>query len=216
MGAVNGRNGRSAGGRGEEAANPRLGEGLNDLADRIALTPKAYRTAMSRMLTPTKAGSGRGCWCCSTILVDEGGGRSGLGLLSLDNNDRTARQHSRGLCSRYGVDNSDIVHWNVVPFPIAGVKNGGSIPAERQRAARWTREVVELLPNLEIVLLLGAAARDGWKRAAVREPGLYVVPGKIPHLVQCAASIPVTAARYSRRRSRWSPGLLAHRAVDQC
>ena len=45
---------------------------------------------------------------------------------------------------------------------------------------RWTREFVALCPKVEIVLLLGAAARDGWERAGI-DNGLYVVPGKIPH-----------------------------------
>lgn len=71
--------------------------------------------------------------------------------------------------------------WNVVPFPVAGIKNGGSSPAERSRAARWTREAIDLLPNVEIVLLLGTAARDGWRRAAVDRDGIYVPSGNIPH-----------------------------------
>lgn len=105
---------------------------------------------------------------------------TGSGLLSLDNNDRTAR-NCREAYARHGVDWKDVVHWNVVPFPVAGTKNGGSTPGERARSAAWTREVVELLPNLEIVLLLGAAARDGWKRASIVAPNIYVLPGNIPH-----------------------------------
>lgn len=64
--------------------------------------------------------------------------------------------------------------------PGGGVRNGGSTAAERARAVRWTRQVVELCPNLEQVLLLGAAARDGWARAGIGRD-LYVLPGKIPH-----------------------------------
>lgn len=105
---------------------------------------------------------------------------TGSGLLSLDNDDRTAR-NCREAYARHGIDWADVVHWNVVPFPVAGVKNGGSTPAERARAVRWTREVVDLLPSLEIVLLLGAAARDGWKRAGVDKDGLYVPEGNVPH-----------------------------------
>ena len=104
---------------------------------------------------------------------------TGSGLLSLDNNDRTAR-NCREAYARAGISWSDVVHWNVVPFPVSGVKNGGSTPAERARAAQWTREFVALCPNLEIVLLLGVAARDGWERAGI-ERDLYVVPGNIPH-----------------------------------
>ncbi|MFF8703604.1 hypothetical protein ACH4NS_37285 [Streptomyces mutabilis] len=104
---------------------------------------------------------------------------TGSGLLSLDNNDRTAR-NCREAYARAGISWSDVVHWNVVPFPVSGVKNGGSTPAERARSAQWTREFVALCPNLEIVLLLGVAARDGWERAGI-ERDVYVVPGNIPH-----------------------------------
>ncbi|WP_168702511.1 uracil-DNA glycosylase [Gordonia paraffinivorans] len=105
---------------------------------------------------------------------------TGSGLLSLDNEDRPAR-NCRDAYARHGADWKDVVHWNVVPFPVAGVKNGGSTPVKRAHAVRWTREMVGRLPNLEIVLLLGAAARDGWKRAAIARPGLYAPGGKIPH-----------------------------------
>lgn len=71
-----------------------------------------------------------------------------------------------------------------MPFRVAGVKNCGSTIAERKRAVPWTREVVTLLQDLEIVLLLGGAARDGWKRAAIDRSNLYVVPGSIPHCSQ--------------------------------
>ncbi len=104
---------------------------------------------------------------------------TGSGLLSLDNNDRTAR-NCREAYARHGVPWSQVVHWNVVPFPVEGEKNGGSTAAERARAVRWTREFVSLCPNLEQVLLLGAAARDGWARAGI-DRDLYVVPGKVPH-----------------------------------
>lgn len=100
--------------------------------------------------------------------------------MSLDNDDRTAR-NCREAYQRHGVQISDVVHWNVVPFPVAGVKNGGSTPAERVRGERWTREIVAMLPQLEIVLLLGAAARDGWQRADITRDGLYVPAGNIPH-----------------------------------
>lgn len=104
---------------------------------------------------------------------------TGSGLLSLDNNDRTAR-NCREAYERHGVSHADVVHWNVVPFPVAGIKNGGSTPAERARSVQWTKAFVELCPRIEIVLLLGAAARDGWARSEI-DRDLYVVPGKIPH-----------------------------------
>lgn len=104
---------------------------------------------------------------------------TGSGMLSLDNNDRTAR-NCREAYARHGISWSEVVHRNVVPFPVAGIKNGGSTTAERTRAVRWTREFVDRCPDLDTVLLLGAAARDGWSRAGIARD-LDVLPGKIPH-----------------------------------
>jgi len=152
---------------------------LNDLADRIA-DAEGLPHGHVPYVDPDQSG----IKARMLVLLDNPSTKAeagtGSGLLSLDNNDRTAR-NVREAYARHGVRHNDVVHWNVAPFPVVGVKNGGSTPAERQRAAQWTREVVALLPNVEIVLLLGAAARDGWKRAAVGRPDVYVVPGNIPH-----------------------------------
>ncbi|MCZ4552246.1 uracil-DNA glycosylase [Gordonia rubripertincta] len=104
---------------------------------------------------------------------------TGSGLLSLDNSHRTAR-NCREAYARHKVSWSDVVHWTVVPFPVAGAKDGGSTPAERSQAAQWTEQFVDLCPRVEFVLLLGGAARDGWDRATI-DRDLVVLPGMIPH-----------------------------------
>ncbi|MFE3759447.1 uracil-DNA glycosylase [Nocardia tengchongensis] len=106
---------------------------------------------------------------------------TGSGLLSLDNNDWTAR-NCREAYARHRVNWTDIVHWNVCPFPTSNAKNSSSSLDERRRGAQWTRRLVELLPHLEIVLPLGKAARDGWQLAAIKREGLYTFEGReIPH-----------------------------------
>ncbi|MDN4506627.1 hypothetical protein [Dietzia maris] len=104
---------------------------------------------------------------------------TGSGLLSLENNDGSAR-----FCAEryndFGLAPGRVVHWNVAPAPIAGVKNGQSSPAERVRGARWLHELLELLPNLRVVLLMGDNARDGWKRSGLT-PGGIVIPVAVPH-----------------------------------
>jgi hypothetical protein len=106
---------------------------------------------------------------------------TGSGLLSLDNNDWTAR-NCREAYARHGVDWKDVVHWNVCPFPTMSKKNGQSLDSERSRGAQWTRRLVQLLPDLEIVLPLGDAARDGWRRSGINREDLYTFAGReIPH-----------------------------------
>lgn len=151
---------------------------LNDLADRIAESMNLPHGHVP-YVDPDQGGIDARV----LVLLDNPSTKveagTGSGLLSLDNDDRTAR-NCREAYARHGVPWSQVVHWNVVPFPVAGVRNGGSTAAERARAVRWTRQVVELCPNLEQVLLLGAAARDGWARAGIGRD-LYVLPGTIPH-----------------------------------
>ncbi|MEU1209936.1 uracil-DNA glycosylase [Nocardia sp. NPDC005825] len=151
---------------------------LNTLADRIA-DAEGLPHGHVPYVDPDQGGIGARV----LVLLDNPSTKAesgtGSGLLSLDNNDRTAR-NCREAYARHRIGWSQVVHWNVVPFPVAGAKNGGSTLAERARAVPWTRAFVELCPNLEMVLLLGAAARDGWERAGIRRD-LYVLPGKIPH-----------------------------------
>lgn len=151
---------------------------LNDLADRIA-----DAEGLPHGHVPYADPDLGGIEARMLVLLDNPSTKAeagnGSGLLSLDNNDWTAR-NCREAYARHGVKCKDVVHWNVVPFPVSK-KNGGSTPAERERGARWTREIVDLLTDLEIVLLLGAAARDGWKRAAITRAHIFVPPGNIPH-----------------------------------
>lgn len=103
---------------------------------------------------------------------------SGSGLLSLDNNDRTAR-NLRQAYLHHSIAWGDVVLWNAVPFPAAG-KNGGPTAAERQQDAPRITEFVSRCPHLEIVLLLCRAAADGWRTAGVTTD-LTLVPGPVPH-----------------------------------
>lgn len=125
---------------------------------------------------------------------------TGSGLLSLDNNDRTAR-NCREAYARHGVSWQDVVHWNVAPAPVVN-KNGHSSAGERNRGVRWTREVVALLDNLEIVLLLGNSA--GTAGAA---PASSVRTSMSPtecRIARCRGSTETVDALASRLQSRTS------------
>lgn len=104
---------------------------------------------------------------------------TGSGLLSLENDDWTAR-NCAAFYNDLGLGPEVLIHWNVAPAPIAGEKNSGSSPAERERGAVWLREIVALLPDLEVVLLMGDHARDGWKRSGLKLPHLHI-PEDVPH-----------------------------------
>ncbi|MFD5177861.1 uracil-DNA glycosylase [Nocardia sp. NPDC058379] len=153
---------------------------INALSDKIALAE-----GLEQGVVPYVDPDMGGIRARALVLLDnpstmaESG--TGSGLLSLDNNDWTAR-NCREAYAVYGVEWHDVVHWNVCPFPTSNIKNGRSKAGERHRAVRWTRELVALLPRLEIVLPLGGSARDGWRRADQRPIGVYDFAGReIPH-----------------------------------
>lgn len=104
---------------------------------------------------------------------------TGSGLLSLENDDPTAR-HCAEVYNDFGLRPGRVVHWNVAPAPIAGPKNGKSSGPERDRGAVWLRELLEMLPNLRVILLMGAMARDGWKKSGLAPDGI-VIPVDVPH-----------------------------------
>lgn len=150
---------------------------LNELADHIA-----DQRGLPRSHIPYIDPDCGGINARALVLLDnpstnaEAG--TGSGLLSLDNNDRTAR-NLREAYERHGVSWADVVPWNVVPFPVAG-KNGGSTATERRDGAPWMEPFLNRCPNIEIVLLLGRSAEDGWRRANASKE-LAIVPGPVPH-----------------------------------
>jgi hypothetical protein len=151
---------------------------LNDLADEIA-DAKGFPPGQVPYVDPDSGGIHARVMVMLDNPSTKAEAGTGSGLLSTDNNDRTAR-NLREAYARHGVSLKDVVPWNAVPFPIAGVKNGGSTPAERREGALWVREFVLRCQNLKYVLLLGASARDGWARTGLEKPK-SVVSGHVPH-----------------------------------
>jgi hypothetical protein len=149
---------------------------LVDLADRIAeaegLPPGAV---------PYPDPEFGGIHARALFLLDSPGPRAkletgGSGLLSIDNDDPSAaRAHTAYRTFR--IDRGLCLHWNVCPFPTAKDQSSTS---ERTRAARYTRELLALLPRLELVTLHGRAAEDGWRRADIRRNDLVVLDGPHP------------------------------------
>lgn len=86
---------------------------------------------------------------------------AGSGFISVDNDDETAAFVWR---CRAAADLSDgALHWNIVPWYLgdASVKPNA---AELAQGGADLREMLTLLPYLEVVVLCGAYARNGWRR----------------------------------------------------
>ena len=151
---------------------------INALADRVA-----DAEGIARGLVPYVDPQMGGIEATVLALLDNPSTKAeagtGSGLLSLENNDGTARFCAEKY-NAFGLTPGEVVHWNVAPAPIAGPKNTSSMPAERVRGARWLHELLELLPNLRVILLMGDNARDGWKRSGLTPDGV-VIPPAVPH-----------------------------------
>ncbi|WP_433802958.1 uracil-DNA glycosylase family protein [Actinomycetospora sp. CA-084318] len=110
------------------------------------------------------------------VLSHPGAAAPDTRFLSLGNPDSSAwlcLQH----CVRVGLPLDTITHWNAVPFPIAGKTPSGT---EKRQGAPWLRRLVDLLPDLEVVCLLGAPARDAWPLAFPTTSPCRVVEGPSP------------------------------------
>ena len=151
---------------------------INELADRVA-----DAEGIARGLVPYVDPQLGGIDATVLALLDNPSTKAeagtGSGLLSLENDDGTAH-YCAGCYNDFGLTPWQVVHWNVAPAPIAGVKNRGSSGSERARGARWLHELLDLLPNLRVILLMGDNARAGWKRSGLAPTG-PIVPAAVPH-----------------------------------
>lgn len=94
--------------------------------------------------------------------------KAGSGIISGDNNDFTAK-HCWQAREAAGLTYRQVVHWNTVPWYV-GSANKIASPgvAEIERALPLLHQVIELLPRLEVVVLMGRKAQDGWARYSRR------------------------------------------------
>jgi uracil-DNA glycosylase len=88
---------------------------------------------------------------------------TGSGFVSPDNDDVTAHNLALAL-HEAGLDRSDVLVWNIVPWFIgtdAAVRAARS--ADVFEARPWLDEVLALLPQLRVVVTLGRNAERGWQ-----------------------------------------------------
>jgi uracil-DNA glycosylase len=107
-----------------------------------------------------------------TVLQDPGPGTQdqiGSGFLCIENNDPTAINLDN-IFKQHRIAVNDLLPWNSYPWYI----NSQKPPNVDQRRAgtKPLKIVVDLLPRLRVVVLLGVYAHDSWKRLETAYPGL--------------------------------------------
>lgn len=121
----------------------------------------------------------------------------GSRLISRDNNDPTAANTSLTM-DRAGLDYVDVVPWNVVPWwvadpdlAVAGTPR--TLTAESRLASPYLAQLLDLLPDIERILLVGREAQKAWRRA---DPDVRrgIVVDACPHTSPLAYNHPAQRA----------------------
>jgi hypothetical protein len=90
---------------------------------------------------------------------------TGSGFLCIENDDPTAERQLQSF-SEVGIAPADITPWNAYPWYI----NAAPKSAQLDAGVAPLLAVLELMPDVRVVFLQGAHARDGWARLATRHP----------------------------------------------
>lgn len=101
------------------------------------------------------------------FLLEAPGGKA-VNFVSMNNPDPTAKQMHDTL-SELRLSRKETVSWNIVPWYVGDAERR-KIRAvrsdERDVGVAYLRDLLELLPRLEVVVLLGEHARKGWNALA--------------------------------------------------
>lgn len=115
------------------------------------------------------------------VLLESPGPRSasgrGSGLISFDNDDATAANGLECLLAA-GLPRHLTVNWNIVPWYLKAVRRPTG--EELEEAVPALEQLLRHLPRLEVVVLLGKTAQDGWPLLGLDRPGLTVLHGPHP------------------------------------
>jgi uracil-DNA glycosylase len=114
----------------------------------------------------------------------------GSGMLSADNNDETAKNmwqayRDSGVPRTYGL------HWNAVPWYVGnGKKNAPVTPAQVELGRRHLIELLELAPDLTVILALGRPAQASLAgvSAALHARGVRVIHAPHPSPIQAGVT----------------------------
>lgn len=116
------------------------------------------------------------------LFLLEAPGPQAVDFVSQENDDQSA-ENIHQLMDEACLPPSDVVFWNVVPFYI-GAENRAMIRAARARdldAGRpWLIELLDLLPQLKVVVLLGRKAQRARKLVKELRPDVCTIIGWHP------------------------------------
>lgn len=87
-------------------------------------------------------------------------------MLCHENVDSSSTRH-KNFVHEYEMDFEDIVAWN--SFPWSGYDKNRSLKEERQ-ATLALEKLLELLPNITVIMLRGRVAQDAWERLLRHNP----------------------------------------------
>ncbi len=96
------------------------------------------------------------------LLKSPGSGAANRGIVSLDTGDAPA-ERLREAVERAGLSRSTLAVWNVIPWPLDRPNRSLRV-AELDRAFPALRAVIDRLPRLRAVVLMGGATHRAWER----------------------------------------------------
>jgi len=92
--------------------------------------------------------------------VAAGKTEKGTGFISPDNPDPTA-DNSTFFSNMAKLKRDELIHWTIVPWAIDGRDKSSEI----KNAKQFLKELLGLLPQLEVVICMGQKAEQGWNEA---------------------------------------------------